>query len=337
MGIAAAARDPRWSNGPIPREGASGDYLRTYESGVVRARAPPKMEGELMLSTNRWQLPVVGRLGLQHGLAVGWFLLVGALAVMLLPGPAGRAASTLVEPQTVGFGGQSHCGIVVGIGASDFGSGSGDTRCASVESGRDSQVTTDGFGDIGMQFQQSPVKSAISNVHVSNEGDNNSNNTIIGNHDEIVNGNAGVSDVSDGVGAAASFAPPADDPAVSFAPPADDPAVSALPVTDTAPASTPQPASGGGQSHCGVVVGVGASGGGSGSGDTRCASVESGRDSQVATDGFGDIGMQFQQSPVNAPITNVHISNEGNNNSNNTIVGNHNTIYNFNFGMTANA
>jgi hypothetical protein len=283
-----------------------------------------------MLSTNRWQLPVVGRLGLQHGLAVGWFLLVGALAVMLLPGPAGRAASTLVEPQTVGYGGQHHCGIVVGIGASDGGSGSGDTRCASVESGRDSQVTTDGFGDIGMQFQQSPVKAAISNVHISNEGDNNSNNTIIGNDDSIINGNVGVSDFSDGVGAAASFAPPADDPAVS-----------ALPVTDPAPVSAPasaaRPATGGGQSHCGVVVGVGASDGGSGSGDTRCASVESGRDSQVVTDGFGDIGMQFQQSPVNAPITNVHISNEGNNNSNNTIVGDYNTIYNFNFGMTVNA
>ena len=26
------------------------------------------------------------------------------------------------------------------------------------------------------------------------------------------------------------------------------------------------------------------------------------------TEGFGDIGMQFQNSPVNAPITNVHIS-----------------------------
>jgi hypothetical protein len=47
--------------------------------------------------------------------------------------------------------------------------------------------------------------------------------------------------------------------------------------------------------------------------------------------------MQFQNSPVNAPITNVHISNEGNNNSNNTIVGDHNVIINANFGITINA
>jgi hypothetical protein len=282
-----------------------------------------------MVSTNRWQLPVVGRLGLQHGLAVGWFLLVGALAVMLLPGPAGGAASTLAEPQTVAFGDQSHCGIAVGIGASDGGSGSGDTRCASVESGHDSQVNTDGFGDIGMQFQQSPVEAAISDVHISNEGDNNSNNTIIGNKDLIIKGNVGVS--ANAFPAAESAAAPAA-PAVA----ASDPVVSALPVPDAAPASAPPPVNVGDQSHCGVVAGEGASGG-SGSGDTRCASVESGRDSQVNTDGFGDIGMQFQQSPVNAPITNVHISNEGNNNSNNTIVGDHNKIYNFNFGMTVEA
>jgi hypothetical protein len=92
----------------------------------------------------------------------------------------------------------------------------------------------------------------------------------------------------------------------------------------------------GDQSHCGVVVGVGASGGGSGSGDTRCSSVEAGRDAQVNTDGFGDIGMQFQHSPETAPITNVHISNEGNNNSNNTIVGDHSWIINANFGFVFN-
>ena len=54
------------------------------------------------------------------------------------------------------------------------------------------------------------------------------------------------------------------------------------------------------------------------------------------TDGFGDIGMQFQNSPVNAPITNVHISNEGSNNSTNTIVGDNNVIINANFGITIN-
>jgi hypothetical protein len=280
-----------------------------------------------MVSTKRWQGRVGRRLGLQHGLTVGWFLLVGVVAVMLLPGPAGGAATpaSLAEEQAVDFDGQSHCGIVVGIGASDGGSGSGDTRCTSVESGRDSQVNTEGFGDIGMQFQKSPVEAAIANVHISNEGDNNSNNTIVGDDDLIINKNVGVSGFSEGVRAPG--------PAAAFAAPPDDPPVSALPVTDPGPPAEPQAAVGqGAQSHCGVVVGIGASGG-SGSGDTRCASVESRRDSQVNTDGFGDIGMQFQQSPVNAPITNVHISNEGNNNSNNTIVGDYNWIINFNFGI----
>ena len=280
-----------------------------------------------MGSSKLWRLPVVGRFGVQHGLLVGWFLLVGALAVLLLPGPAGsaNAPGSLVEAQaaTVDFGGQSHCGIVAGIGASFGGSGSGDTRCTSVEAGGDAQVNTDGFGDIGMQFQNSPVAAPISNVHISNEGDNNSNNSIIGNSDVIINGNVGASaDASPSVGSAA-VATAVDPPAAAF--PAADPA--------------PQPAAVdlGGQSHCGVVVGIGASGGGSGSGDTRCASVEAGGDAQVNTDGFGDIGMQFQNSPVNAPITNVHISNEGNNNSNNTIVGDNNVIINANFGITINA
>src|SRR5262249_32055277 len=80
------------------------------------------------------------------------------------PGPP----AALGEPQTAKFDGQSHCGIVVGIGASDEGSGSGDTDCVSVEAGRDTQVNTRGFGDIGMQFQQSPVKAPITNVHNSN-------------------------------------------------------------------------------------------------------------------------------------------------------------------------
>ena len=275
-----------------------------------------------------WQLPVVGRLGVQHGLLVGWFLLVGGLAVMLLPGPAGsaNAPGSLVEAQTVDFGGQSHCGVVVGIGASFGGSGSGDARCASVEAGGDAQVNTDGFGDIGMQFQQSPVGAAISNVHISNEGDNNSNNSIIGNSDLIINGNVGAS--------ANAFPPVESAAAVAPASAPVDPPVAALPVAEPAP-----PASAvdlGGQDHCGIVAGIGASGGGSGSGDTRCTSVDAGGDAQVNTDGFGDIGMQFQNSPVNAPITNVHISNEGSNNSNNTIVGDNNVIINANFGITIN-
>ena len=284
-----------------------------------------------MGSSKLWRLPVVGRLGMQHGLLVGWFLLVGALAVLLLPGPAGsaNAPGSLVQAQaaTVDFGSQSHCGIVIGIGASSGGSGSGDSRCTSVEAGNDAQVDTGGFGDIGMQFQNSPVAAPISNVHISNEGDNNSNNSIIGNSDLIINGNVGASANSQpDQSAAADAAPPA-------APADAGSVVTALPVTDPAP----QPASVdvGSQSHCGVVAGVGASGG-SGSGDTRCASVEAGHDAQVNTDGFGDIGMQFQNSPVNAPITNVHVSNEGNNNSTNTIVGNNNVIVNANFGLTIN-
>jgi hypothetical protein len=103
-----------------------------------------------------------------------------------------------------------------------------------------------------------------------------------------------------------------------------DPPVAALPVAEPAPEASAVDL--GGQSHCGAAVGIGASGGGSGSGDTRCTSVEAGGDAQVNTDGFGDIGMQFQDSPVNPPITAVHNSNEGDNNSNNTIVGDSNVI-----------
>jgi hypothetical protein len=276
-----------------------------------------------MLSTNRWQLPVVGRLGLQHGLAVGWFLLVAALAVMLLPGPAKGAASSLsslAAPQTVSFGAQSHCGVVFGIGGD--GDQSGTTDCSSVEAGRNAQVNTGGFGDIGMQFQKSPVEAAVTNVHNSNPGDNNANNTIVGNKDLIVNESANANALANdpGSGAAASAEPTAAIP--------DDSRVSALPVADSGPAPASASPTRGGQSHCGIVAGVG--GGGEQSGNTTCASVESGRDSQVNTRGFGDIGMQFQQSPVNAPITNVHNSNAGNNNTNNTIVGDYNLIINGN-------
>src|SRR2546428_3855253 len=176
------------------------------------------------MGTNKlWQLPVVGRLGVQHGLLVGWFLLVAALAVMLVPGPAGsaNAPASLADPQTVDFGGQNHCGIVVGIGASFGGSGSGDTRCASVEAGGNAQVNTDGFGDIGMQFQNSPVAAPISNVHISNEGDNNSNNSNIGNSDLIINGNVGAS--------ANVFSPDCSAAEPISAPPAVDAPVAAIP------------------------------------------------------------------------------------------------------------
>ncbi|MGH9026361.1 MAG: hypothetical protein ACRDWD_09650 [Acidimicrobiia bacterium] len=50
--------------------------------------------------------------------------------------------------------------------------------------------------------------------------------------------------------------------------------------------------------------------------------------SQINTRGFGDIGMQFQNVNIGAPITNVHISNQGNRNTTNTIIGDNNTINN---------
>lgn len=290
-----------------------------------------------MLSIKHWRGRIAPRLGLQHGFAVGWFLLVGAVAVLLLPGPAGSAEApgALAADQTVTFGDQSHCGIVVGVGANSGGSGSGDARCSSVEAGGDAQANTEGFGDIGMQFQDSPVDADISNVHVSNEGDNNSNNTIIGNDDAIINGNVGVSaNASPEVTSAA--VPVAAAPAAPLAAAAQDPPVSALPVGDPVEAAAPPSVNVGDQSHCGVVAGVGASSGGSGSGDTRCSSVEAGNDAQVNTDGFGDIGMQFQNSPVDGPITNVHVSNEGDNNSNNTVVGDNSWIINANFGFVIN-
>lgn len=47
---------------------------------------------------------------------------------------------------------------------------------------------------------------------------------------------------------------------------------------------------------------------------------------QINTRGFGDIGMQFQDVNINAPITNVHISNQGNNNSTNVNIGENDRI-----------
>lgn len=290
-----------------------------------------------MSSTNRWQHPFAGRFGAQHGLAVGWFLLIGALAVMLLPGPAGGAPAGLAETQTVTFGDQSHCGIVFGLG--DFGDQSGQTHCTSVEAGQDAQVNTGGFGDIGLQFQKSDVNAQIVNVHNSNQGNNNANNTIVGDHDLIINGQVGLSARAGGPGDAAA---PAEDVAQTAPPVAGSagPDVSALPVSDPGPpgGNAAQPASGpssvtvGNQSHCGIVGAVG--GGGEQSGQANCTSVEAGGDAQVNTRGFGDIGMQFQNSDVNAPITNVHISNPGDNNSNNTIVGDNNVIFNTNIGIS---
>jgi hypothetical protein len=47
---------------------------------------------------------------------------------------------------------------------------------------------------------------------------------------------------------------------------------------------------------------------------------------QINTRGFGDIGMQFQDVTINAPITNIHISSQGNNNATNLNIGDHDTI-----------
>jgi len=62
--------------------------------------------------------------------------------------------------------------------------------------------------------------------------------------------------------------------------------------------------------------------------DSSVVIVISGRDTQVNTRGFGDIGMQFQNVDVNAPISNDHISSAGNNNITNSNAGQGNTIIN---------
>jgi hypothetical protein len=54
--------------------------------------------------------------------------------------------------------------------------------------------------------------------------------------------------------------------------------------------------------------------------------TENSAGTQVNTRGFGDIGMQFQDVTVNAPITNVHISNQGNNNATNVAIGDDNVV-----------
>src|ERR1039457_3222499 len=59
------------------------------------------------------------------------------------------------------------------------------------------------------------------------------------------------------------------------------------------------------------------------------ASTAGNNPTQINTRGFGDIGMQLQNSPVNAPITNIHISNTASGGStidNNVNVGSGNTI-----------
>jgi outer membrane biosynthesis protein TonB len=55
--------------------------------------------------------------------------------------------------------------------------------------------------------------------------------------------------------------------------------------------------------------------------DTRASD-----NTQINTRGFGDIGMQFQDVNINAPIINIHISSQGNNNATNVNIGDANTI-----------
>ena len=62
--------------------------------------------------------------------------------------------------------------------------------------------------------------------------------------------------------------------------------------------------------------------------DVSAVFAISGRDTQVNTRGFGDIGMQFQNTDVNAPILNDHISSQGNDNITNSNVGSNNVIVN---------
>ncbi len=62
--------------------------------------------------------------------------------------------------------------------------------------------------------------------------------------------------------------------------------------------------------------------------DVSVVTVISGRDTQVNTRGFGDIGMQFQNVNVNAQILNDHISSQGNDNITNSNVGQNNVIIN---------
>lgn len=56
----------------------------------------------------------------------------------------------------------------------------------STRRSENTQITTRGFGDVGMQFQNVNLKGRITVVHISNEGNNNSNNVNIGHGNGIV-------------------------------------------------------------------------------------------------------------------------------------------------------
>ena len=118
----------------------------TKQGGCSPAGSPQNIERRNHDTHKLWQLPVVGRLGVQHGLLVGWFLLVAALAVMLVPGPASsaNAPTSLAHPRRW----TSVAKMTVASSSASAParwSGSGDT-VRSVESGWSSQVNTRGLG-----------------------------------------------------------------------------------------------------------------------------------------------------------------------------------------------
>ncbi len=106
--------------------------------------------------------------------------------------------------------------------------------------GRDTQINTGGFGDIGMQFQDSDVNAPISNAHISNNGDGNNNNVNVGQGNMIFQDNS--------FSFTSSPPAPASDPKPTNQPPATTPTTTA-PTSSTSPTSSstssgPTPASG---------------------------------------------------------------------------------------------
>ena len=106
---------------------------------------------------------------------------------------------------------------------------------------------------------------------------------------------------------------------------ASDRVIDALPVGQTPPClnapsisvpvvevSTPAPE---------VAAAASAGGEGSSPQEVETISTVDSQGTQNNTRGFGDVGMQFQNVDVNGPINIVHISNQGNNNSNNVNLG----------------
>jgi hypothetical protein len=90
---------------------------------------------------------------------------------------------------------------------------------------------------------------------------------------------------------------------------ADTPAPTVCPATPVAAAATPAPP----PAPIGINQNV--------SGSSNLAVAGRGNQTQGNDGGFGDVGMQFQNVNVLAPINIVHISNEGSGNTNNVNIG----------------